>query len=102
MDLFMKPLRTSEGRKAFMHFARCLDNSNLMDIAEDLRQLNLPVLIIRGDADPYLSRAIADKLHNEIPNSKLMLIPTASHFIQEDEPEQTAAAIVDFIGAADA
>jgi len=102
MSLFMKPLQTSDGRKAFMHFSRCLDNRNLMDIAEDIRHLDLPVLIIRGDADSYLSRSIAEELNEDIQNSKLVLIPTAGHFIQEDEPEEVVAAIVDFIGAAHA
>ncbi len=69
-----------------------------MDIVADLQELSIPVLIIRGDADPYLSRQIAIDLHKGIPTSKLQLIPTASHFIQEDEPEQLVEAIENFIG----
>ncbi len=97
IDLFLKPLRTSDGRKAFLHFARCLDNHNLMDIEQDLRELKMPVLIIRGDADPYLSRSIAEKLNEEIPNSKLVLILTGSHYIQEDEPKRVVNSITTFM-----
>jgi len=99
MGLFMKPLQGSEGRKAFLHFAKSLDNGNLMEIADDLRRLSLPVLIIRGDVDPYLSSAIAEKLNTEIAGSRLVRIPTGSHFIQEDEPELVSNAILDFIKA---
>ena len=94
MALFMKPMQTNEGRKAFMHFAKCLDNHNLTDIEDDLRKLKIPVLIIRGDADPYLGATISEKLHREIPGSRLVRILTGGHFIQEDEPEQIARELI--------
>jgi len=97
MDLFWKPLRNSKGRKAFMHFARCLDHHNLMDIANQLSQLNVPTLIMRGDADPFLGASTAEKLHADIPSSQLLRIDTASHYLMEDEPEWAAENILTFI-----
>lgn len=96
MDLFMKPLKKSGGRKAFLHFAKCLNNADLMEIAENLKKLTLPVLIIRGDADPYLGAMIAERLHQEIPGSRLIRIAAGGHWIQEDEPEQTAQSLLAF------
>jgi len=96
MDDFMAPMKTSQGRKAFMHFARCLDNHNLTDIADRLHELPVPALIIRGDADPYLNAAISEKLHAELPESRLERIATASHFVQIDEPEWLADKILGF------
>ncbi len=96
MEMFQAPMQSSGGRKAFLHFARCLDNHNLTDIEDDLRHLDLPVLILRGDADPYLSAAIAEKLHDEIPGSCLERISTASHYIQEDEPDWVAQHLLAF------
>jgi pimeloyl-ACP methyl ester carboxylesterase len=87
MDYFGKPMRSKEGRKSFVHFANCLDNKHLLEIEDNLRRMNLPVLIIRGDADPYLSLGISQKLHEEIPHSQLDRIKTGGHFIQEDEPQ---------------
>lgn len=99
MAQFNKPLATSAGRQAFMHFARCLDNHNLTDIAAELRELPVPTLIIRGDADPYLSAKIAEQLHAEIPNSTYLRFPTAGHFVQLDEPAATAEALIGFFRA---
>jgi 2-hydroxymuconate-semialdehyde hydrolase len=93
MDLFMKPMLKPGGRRAFLHFAKCLNNQDLMDIEKELRELAVPVLIIRGDADPYLRAEISEKLHREIPGSVLIRIPTGGHFIQEDEPEQLVQAM---------
>jgi len=87
MDLFWKPLRHKEGRKAFMHFARCLDNENLMEIKQELTQVTIPTLIVRGDADSFLESTIAEHLHAGMPSSQLIRIATASHFLMEDEPQ---------------
>jgi len=94
--LFWEQMKTKEGRKAFLHFAKSLNNADLMEIEGDIRKLSLPVLIIRGSADPYLSSEIANKLHSEIPNSRLEILPTAGHFVQEDEPEEIAELILSF------
>jgi pimeloyl-ACP methyl ester carboxylesterase len=91
MEEFFKPLNTSDGRKAFMHFARCLDNHNLTDISQDLKKLKMPVLIVRGDEDPYLSSSIAENLHADIPDSRLVRVAKASHFIQVDDPDRVCA-----------
>lgn len=96
LDLFWQPMKTKQGRKAFLHFASSLDNKNLLEIADRLHQLTLPFLIIRGDADPYLSGAISEKLAANIPHAKLVRIPTGSHFIQEDEPEQICSELISF------
>lgn len=69
MDLFMKPMLKPGGRKAFLHFAKCLNNRDFMEIEKELSELTVPVLIIRGDTDPYLSAAISKKRHREIPEA---------------------------------
>jgi len=97
MELFWKPLRHRAGRKAFMHFARCLDNHNLMEITQELTQLTVPTLMMRGDADPFLGAMGAKRLHEAIPGSQLQCIATASHFLMEDEPEWAAKQILSFI-----
>jgi len=64
MQKFFMPMRTSAGRKGFLHFAKCLDNSHLTEIHDRPRALSLPVLIIRGDAD-----VLSETGHRGIPPS---------------------------------
>jgi pimeloyl-ACP methyl ester carboxylesterase len=97
MGHFWKPMRTPTGRKGFLHFAKCLDNKNLTEIEKELQELKLPVLIIRGEADVYLSASISEKLHTEIPTSQLIRIETGGHYIQEDEPHKVSTSILNFI-----
>jgi pimeloyl-ACP methyl ester carboxylesterase len=96
MELFWKPMLTQEGRKGFLHFAECLNNKNLTDISDMLHATNLPMLIIRGDSDLYLSSEIAQKLHKNITTSKLVIVPKAGHFIQVDEPALISNLLIDF------
>lgn len=96
LELFWRPMRSKDGRRGFLHFANCLNNRHLVEIEDDLRRLRLPVHIIRGDGDLYLSEAISLKLHRDIDGSCLTRIATAGHFMQEDEPEQIAASMLRF------
>ncbi|MDX8388863.1 MAG: alpha/beta hydrolase [Mariprofundaceae bacterium] len=97
MALFWKPLKRQGGRKAFMHFSRCLDYHDLTEITDELKQLKVPTLIMRGDADPFLEATIAEHLHEGIPGSTLVRIATASHYLMEDEPKWAADQILSFI-----
>lgn len=98
LDFFAAPLATPEGRKAFLHFAACLDNHDLMSIAAGLRSTRVPFLIVRGMEDVYLSAEISHKLHREIPGSRLVELPEAGHFLQEDQPERLEAELLAFLG----
>jgi pimeloyl-ACP methyl ester carboxylesterase len=86
-----------KSRRAFLNSTRCLNNSDLTVIDDDLPKLRIPVLIVRGERDVYLSPKIADRLHREIPSSRLVEVPNAGHFIQLDEPLLLATAILEHI-----
>lgn len=90
MAEFQWPNRTLEGRKAFVHFARDIDNANLMEIAPDLRRLEVPTLVVWGMADVYLSSLIADRLVADIPGARLERLPEAGHYTPLDQPERLA------------
>lgn len=99
MDAFWMPMRSKSGRKGFLHFAQCLNNRHLTEIEDQLHRLDLPVLVIRGEADLYLSAAIAEKLVANIPHARLVKIPDAGHFAQIDEPEGVAHAVKQFLSS---
>ncbi len=98
LDKFRKPLSSAEGRKAFLHFAHCLNNRDLVEIEEELRSLATPVLVVRGQVDPYLSAAISERLVRELPNARLVLVPTGGHYLMLDEPELLAKELLTFVG----
>jgi len=97
MGLFWHPLRTSAGRKAFLHFVHCLDNRNLMDIADQLPGLSVPTLLMRGKNDVYLSEEIIDTLQKNIPHAQAVKFDNCGHFMQEDAPQRISDTILTFI-----
>ncbi len=86
-----------KSRRAFLNLTRCLNNSDLTVIADDLQKMRIPVLIVRGERDLYLSPEISDRLHREIPSSRLVKVPTGGHYIQLDEPRLLAMTILEHI-----
>lgn len=92
-----KEIAEPESRRAFLNSTRCLNNSDLTAIADDLKELPMPVLIVRGERDVYLSPEISDRLHREIPSSTLIKVPTGGHYIQLDEPRLLAKTIFEHI-----
>lgn len=97
MNYFWQQMSDQEGRKAFLHFAECLNNGNLLEIADKLAESDKRVLIIRGDEDVYLNKDITVKLHENLKNSTLKIIPTAGHFAMIDEPEIINEYLLEFL-----
>jgi haloalkane dehalogenase len=63
-------------------------------IAPELKKFPRPVRIVFGGDDPYLNRGVARKFHELFPGSELIILPTAKHFVQMDEPEEVARLIL--------
>jgi 2-hydroxymuconate-semialdehyde hydrolase len=97
MRMFCEPLKTRDGKYGFLQLAKSLSSRYLADLREKLRGLDMPVLIIRGDADSYLGAQVSRTLQEEINGSTLVQIETGGHFIQLDEPDKLVALIKDFI-----
>lgn len=95
------PLQEREGRYGFLRLAKSLDNQQLLDIVPALRNLRLPTLIIRGDADPFLGAKISEQLHADIQGAELFRVATASHYLQIDEPALLVEKIVTFCTGVD-
>ena len=59
--------------------------------------LGKPVLIIWGEKDQQIPLKLAQRLHRDIPESRLVIIPDAGHLVLFDAPEAVGSALVDFI-----
>ena len=58
-----------------------------------LRALDVPVKLIWGQYDPYISVAVAERRRAQLKNASLTVIP-AGHWLQADEPALVAQAIL--------
>jgi len=96
LQLFWSNFSTSISKKAFLRFAKCLNNEDLLEISEKLKTLHIPALVLRAEKDVFLSPEITRQLSANIPNSRLEIIPESGHYMQEDAPKQIAKLLKEF------
>jgi haloalkane dehalogenase len=58
-----------------------------------LKTLDIPVKLIWGEYDPYITVAVAERRRSQLKNASLTVIP-AGHWLQSDEPAQVARAML--------
>ncbi len=58
-----------------------------------LKSLDIPVKLIWGQYDPYITVAVAERRQTQLRNASLTVIP-AGHWLQADEPAQVAKAML--------
>ena len=69
----------------------------LADIEQGLPDVaDKPALIVWGDKDPAFKAPQRSRWENTFPNHRTHILHGASHYIQEDAPEQIIAAITDW------
>jgi pimeloyl-ACP methyl ester carboxylesterase len=74
---------------------------SLFELAEQLRQLTVPMLVVTGDEDwPCLLPNIF--LKRTCPAAALLVIPNSGHAVNLEEPAQFNAALADFLAQVDA
>ena len=72
-------------------------NSNLVQNTDKLCDLSLPVLIMWGDQDKWLSPTHAQFFKNDLPDAKVLMYKDVGHIPMEEIPSQSANDLIDFI-----
>ncbi|MCX4657105.1 alpha/beta hydrolase [Streptomyces microflavus] len=72
----------------------------LSDSRQDLKTVTVPTLILECRQDVIAPREVGAYVHDAIPTSRLVTLEATGHCPQLSAPQGTAAAIVDFAGAA--
>ena len=100
MDHYTRPFPTAASRRPTWMFAREITGAG--DFLEReahaaLRALaDRPALLPWGDRDPVFSTGDRDRLAVELPRAVIHPLRGAGHFIQEDAPDELAAAILEW------
>lgn len=59
----------------------------------ELKALDVPVKLIWGQFDPYITVAVAERRKSQLKHPSLTIVP-AGHWLQIDEPQQVAVAML--------
>lgn len=99
VDIMLRPWAGEAGKAALFRNFRRLNPEYTMAIARALETLDLPVLVLWGDSDPFQKPAYAQRLTETIPGARLEWITDAAHWIMEEKPDEVAKRIAGFLDA---
>lgn len=79
--------------RSYAQTSRQIENFNVL---KELPKIKVPTLIIAGEKDSIYPLPLSEKLHQEIPNSKLEVIKNANHVLPMNNPEEITKLFEDF------
>jgi pimeloyl-ACP methyl ester carboxylesterase len=86
--------RKAIGPAVMLNDFLCCDKFDLMDKVQDIE---LPALIVCGELDAMTPVKYANYLGTKLANSRVVIIPQATHLVFAEKPEEVNKAIEDFI-----
>jgi pimeloyl-ACP methyl ester carboxylesterase len=92
----VEPWLGAEGQDAFYRQIAQADQRFTDEVEPLYGEITVPVLILWGEEDGWIPPEAGGRLEALIPQSRLVLIPGAGHFLQEDAPDAVASHLVRF------
>jgi pimeloyl-ACP methyl ester carboxylesterase len=97
LDEYFKAYGDGDRRRGQLELYRSGDFEKLQPYEGKLAALGLPVLLLWGEDDPFAPVAGAKRFEAELPDTRLVVIEGAGHFVVEDAPERYAREAVEFL-----
>ena len=94
------PWASEEGKLSLLRNASALNANQTMALADRHGTITAPTLVLWGMDDPWQKAEDGKCLATEIPGAIFQPIHNASHWIQQDAPEEFAGAILQFLSDA--
>jgi haloalkane dehalogenase len=95
LDEYWKGLADDAHRRNSLELYRSGDFEKLAGYR--LADLGVPVLLIWGESDEFAPLAGAHRFERELPDTELVVIEGAGHFVWDEQPERCAAALTAFL-----
>jgi haloalkane dehalogenase len=95
IDEYWKGLADEAHRRNALELYRSGDFEKLAGYR--LADLDVPVLLVWGDGDEFAPLAGAHRFQRELPDTELVVIEGAGHFVWDEEPERCAGALTAFL-----
>lgn len=93
VDARHQPLRASGTQRAIVRTVRGWDAER---VSRDARLIRRPTLLLWGDNDIEIPPADGERLHAEIPGSRLIVFLNCGHLPHEEYPEAFTQIVTDF------
>ena len=98
VEAYAEPLTTRGGRHGLVATARGMIPPDVDALMARLTTLDTPTLLLWGRQDRLVPLQQGRRLAALLPNAKLAVVDDCGHAPQEEQPNDTAAAILAFLG----
>jgi len=95
VDEYWKAFADDVRRRGLLELYRSGDFEKLADYR--LADLDVPALLLWGEKDEFAPVAGAQRFERELPDTELVVVEGAGHFVFEDAPERCAEAVTSFL-----
>ena len=86
VDHYADNLSKPNAKYATLTSVRQMLPADLQQFSENYANLTIPTLIIWSKEDEIVPLAVGERLHKNLPNSKLIILNNVGHAAQEEEP----------------
>ena len=93
------PYSDEEGKISLIRNASALNTNHTTMLIDRHKEIAAPTLVLWGVHDPWQTIGDGERLAEEIPGARLVRLDNASHWLQQDAPEDFAKATVEFIAS---
>ena len=80
-------------------FVGCCHAIPKINLTQRLREITCPTLVIVGEQDPGTPVAMAREIHEGKPGSRLVIIPSAAHLSNIEQPQAFTTAMLEFLAS---
>jgi haloalkane dehalogenase len=91
------PWASEEGKLSLLRNASALNANQTMALVDRHASISAPTMILWGMDDPWQKSTDGVQLSNEIPEALFKPLNGASHWVQQDAPEEFTAALLEFL-----
>lgn len=78
-------------------YVGCSHATPKIDLTARLKEIRCPVLVVCGDKDPGTPPEMSREIHENLPGSRLVMIPDAAHLSNVEQPAAFNAALEAFL-----
>ena len=92
-DEYMRPVRIRGSVDGFIAIMRAAGNETLVETG----RITQPVLILSGAHDRLVPLSVGQRIREQIPQARIVVVDRAGHMLLEERPQECARAILDFL-----
>lgn len=97
VEAYAEPLTGKEARNALKKTVRQLLSLDMDAIIERYPELEVPTLLLWGEADRVVPLWVAEELERRLPDARLEVMEECGHIPPEEKPRESLEILMDFL-----